>query len=169
METTNIAPNPIAQTIGKLLAGGFLYEFEDGKGAENLQKGISKARKFLGEEGLKKLLEATEEQHCALVYACVDKAVLNKITPTTKELISKLDMPLRIFVETLLFRLTGQNIIDDKNSERWAPALYKIKKMSKKYLELSPSNVTGEELATVLKEVAISLITAIREHISKQL
>ena len=171
MEPNN-TPDTMGVTLGKLFAGAFLYDFnDDGKtGPQLIQVSIGKAKKYLGAEEAKKLFSASESQISALLCSCIDRAVVGRLLPDTTEAISKLQNTERVFVEMVYLRAVGEDLTHhSKDTERWFQPLWNLKKIAKKYIALSPSEVTEEELATALKNIALPLASTLRQHVSKML
>lgn len=169
MESNDATTSPMSKTLGKLLAGAFIYRMEDGRNAQEFQKATSVLRKILGEQQSKDFLNATKDQHYAFICACIDQSVLGKITPETKKLFSKLDPTSRILMEFAYLSTTGQNPSDQKNDQRWAPVFYSLRQGAKKYIEMSPSSVSEQELADALKEIALPFMESAREYLLKLL
>lgn len=161
----NIQPTMV-QTIGKLYAGAILYDFNEGRGAREFQEHIYKAKMFLGEDHLKKLFDSSSERQHAFLFACIDKAIVGALTPETKQMFANLDDHSRVFIEMIYLRATGQDPADSKQG-RWENNLYKLKNLSQQYLQLSPSKVTKEELAKVVREIAVETSATLREHLAK--
>lgn len=167
----NITSSNTGATLGKLLVGAFLHDFhEDGRsGPQMIQVASGKVRKYLGQEQAKELVEASEGAHLALINACIDHAIFEKMTDDTKKLISELDSASRILVEGMYLRLTGQEIISHREGGRWLPQLWRLRKICRKYLELSPTEVPEEDLLCTLKEVATEFYNGVRESFLKAL
>lgn len=171
MENTNFST---AEVLGKLLAGAMLYEvdFDGAKGSEALQVFMNKAKKWIGDEDTKRLIQSTANERNAFVYLCIDKAVLGDPSTETTQLLKKLDETSRVFVELIFLRVTGQNLTtaDDKpRQRRWAPTLWKLKTFSQRYLALSPSDVTDKDLARAIKSVIIPMMETLSTHTTKLL
>lgn len=166
MQSNQIAPIPMEATMGKLLAGSFLYEdFQ----ITELQKSMSLVREVVNEDELKTLIEAAPKQLKVIVFACVDMAIFGRLTSETTKLLGELDLPLRMTTEVFYLRMTGQDLGASNGNDRWHPKLWKLKEMCKKYILLSPSKVTREELATVVKAILLQFIETIREFILKNI
>ncbi len=165
MENVNLENSQMATIFGKLMAGALLYESSEFK-PENVKRTISRATKYIGKDHLQKLLNFPKENVHALAFACIDLAVIGKVTPETKELLKKLNAVDRVIIEVILIKLTGQDLTE-LHRERWTPALWKMKNMCQKYIELSPSEVKAEELAEAIKQISVPFIESVREHVVK--
>lgn len=165
MEKGNDSQDQMATTFGKLATGIFLYAAENGK-ADAIQASISKVRAWLGDEEGKRFLESSDSEISAIACACIDKMLLGKSSPETVELFSSLNTESRIFTELIYMKLTGQSLTESRN-DRWNPELWKVKTMCKKYIELSPSRITSQEMADVLKKIALPFIKSVMEYAVK--
>ncbi len=149
---------PAQQTeslLAKMLLSAIVYESGNQK---EFKKAASEfARALGGEESAKQLLDFSTSTHEALVSACVDMIVFEVLQNESKDLFSKLDPAEKICAENLFFQMTGQSVIQ-KRSDRWIPFLWKTKEFVKDYQLVSPSKITDEELATVLKAVGAELL-----------
>lgn len=167
MSTKTQTQNELAETAGKLFAGMFLYE--DGASSK-IQTLLNKGREFIGEKKLKELLSMTEDSQKAFICACVDCAIIGKETPETVSMIKELDSASKIFVELSVLTMTGRDpSVKDERLSKWADPLWNMRKISKKYMGLSPSKISREEVASLFKAVAISAMKILREHISKNI
>lgn len=158
-------------TLGKILAGAFLYDFREGgrTGPQHLQTAVGKLKKYLGQEQAKTFLGATEDAHRTLVCAFIDQIVLDYLTPETKETMSKLPIDQRILVESFFLKSTGQDFMNTDRAGRWADPLWKWRGFCRKYLDLSPTEVKPEELLQTMKDVFLPMLSTLREHVNKSL
>lgn len=169
--TMSTSSNVTGSTLGKILAGAFLYDFREGgkTGPQLLQTGVGKLKKYLGQEQAKAFFETTEDVYHTLVCAFIDQIVLDRLTSETKEAMSKLPTDQRILVESCFLKSTGQDFTNSDRDGRWAPPLWKLRGTCRKYLDLSPTEVKPEELVQALKEVFLPMISTLREYVSKSL
>lgn len=155
----------MGQTIAKLFMGAFLYEVDEKNGAKNIQTIVSNFRKWIGDDEAKKLIDSSEASLIALVNSCIEVAVIGRVSKETEEQMKALEPPVRVTTEFLFLRLTGKDVMQEKEDrEHWAPALWRLKKMAKKYILLSPSKVNEEELVAVLKEIFVPFTSELRLH-----
>lgn len=158
-------------TLGKILAGAFLYDFREGgkTGPQLIQAAAGKLKKYLGKDQAKIFFEATEDSHRTLGCAIIDQIVFDQITTETQNAMSQLPIDQRIVVEVLFLRSTGQDFINPERAGRWAPPLWKLRTTCIKYLELSPTEVKPEELVQAMKDVFLPMLDTLREHVNKTL
>lgn len=163
--------NTTGSTLGKILAGAFLYDFREGgkTGPQLIQTALGKLKKYLGQEQAKAFFEATEEAHRTIVCACIDQIVLEGLTIETKGAMSQLPADQRILVEAFFLKATGRDFTNPDRDGRWAPPLWKLRNICRKYLELSPTEVKPEELLRALRDIFLPMLVALREHVNKSL
>lgn len=158
---------PMGETLGKLLAGMILYR-EESKMNSQIQILINKGREWLGEDGLKEFINLNEQAQVAFIYACIDSAILGKESPETVSMLGKLDPVSKVFVEMSLLTMTGRNPRSkEERMNRWAEPLWNMKKVARKYIDLSPTKVKPEDVAQTFKEIAVSAMRNLREHVLK--
>jgi|GEM_PF-6213699 len=156
--------NFTAKTLGKVLAGAFLYTEKNSP--ETIQRFMKLAKKWTEEDDLSKVFDPTYSK--LLLHSLIEKAVLGKQTDATLASVKEMDTYLRVGLEFTFLTMTGQNPnLPEKNTGRWIEPLWNLKKMCQKYLELSPSNVSAEELAEALKEIFTPAMETLREYALK--
>ncbi len=155
--------NNVGPTLGKLLAGYFLYDFtENGKSGTRLMKvAVAKLKNYLGNEEATGFFQTTNAMLIAIVNALIDMVVIDDLGDETKKMMHELSHQERVFVELFVLKVTGAGPTEHG---RWAQPLWRLRTMSKKYLELSPTEVKPEELASTLKEIFVPMALIIREE-----
>lgn len=153
--------------LGKLMAGAFLHDFRDGNktAPQILQIAAGKLKKWLGsDEEAKAFFEGTESMHNALMSALLEQCVLDALSQETTNKIKELEETERVICEFIFLKATGQNPLSDAvgDNGRWAPALWKLKKMVLRYLDLSPTRIEPEDLLCSLKEVLLPFASEVR-------
>jgi hypothetical protein len=167
MENVISEKSQMATIFGKLLAGAFIFESPEFK-PESVKRTISKVAKWIGEDTLKELLNSSSDKSKALLFACIEMTIVGKLSPETKDLFRKLEATDRVVIEVAYLRLTGQDF-SEGSRPKWSPVLWKLKNMCQKYIELSPSDIKEDELAQVLKAIAIPFFENVRIHVLKTL
>lgn len=160
-------PVTTSTVLGRLLAGAFLNDFkEGGKTAPQLiQQFTGKLKKWIGPEEIKMLFEGSEATSTASLFACLDYAMLDRLTPETEEILRKLEPSQKMTVELFYLTSTGRSL--HKGNDRWAPPLWKLKNLVERYMELSPTQVTAEEILPVLKQIGWSFWQTMRDRVRK--
>lgn len=159
-------------TLGKIIAGFFLHDFREGgkSGNQMIQQVSGKLKKYIGPDQTKAIYEGSEKMHVTLISACIDYAILERLTDESQKLMSELEDTERVMTEIIFLHVTGRSPIkQDRSDTHWLQPLWNFRKTSTHYLELSPTGVKDEEFAQAIKEVLLSAMLAVREQVIKSL
>jgi hypothetical protein len=157
-----------AQVIGRLLAGGFLSEVRETFGGiemnafQFLNLASEKLEEILGKEGAKTFIESSEQSMKALVYACVDKAVIEIVSDYTLDMISELTIEDKLLADSLYLHLTGQA---SSREGKMHPLLLKLREFVKKYRLAAPSKLPIDRIAEVVRKIVWEAALVIRAKV----
>lgn len=162
----NTMPSSQVTVLGRLIAGGIMSHFSESvRGIEMsapqlVRLGVSNLCELLGPEEAKSFIQGSEQVHHALVYACIDYAVLDRrFGDETKGLIDELMDEEKVVFDLIFMHITGQTKARDG---RWAQPLWGLHQFCKTYRSMSPSRITPEATSMVLQSVFWEAFRSVR-------